>query len=497
VLRVGGIGAAPAGGRRGPLVAAAITIGAILALAAAEVQGVRLTALLPAVAIVVAAAVSYRSLFTWRALISLIVLVILFIPIKRYALPAGLPFQLEPYRIVVGLVCVAWLTSLLIDPTVRARKSPLDRPIQAYVLVVFLSLLANEHRVSKLSQDVFKSLIFFMSFILLYFLIVSVLRRARDIDFVVTAFAAGGVVLGICAIIESRTHYNIFDHLSTIAPFLHFQGAVILDRGGRLRVVGSAQHPIAFGAALVMLTPLAIYRAQVTKKKLWWAGVFVLVLGGLATSSRTALTMLVCVAIIYFVMRPRQMRRMWPALLPAVIVIHFAIPGTIGTTVQAFFPKGGLVAQQQDAAAGHARLATVGPVLHDEVAPDPFLGEGYATRITVATPTAAVNAPITDDQWLGSLAETGVAGILVLGWLFIRFFRVARPVALRDQTPRGSLLTAATATVTSFGVGMLTFDAFSFIQVAFIFFIVFALGAAALNTQPSDWERLGSEARSA
>jgi hypothetical protein len=481
---------APDATRRGAILSVTVTVCALALVAVAELSGGPLKIIAPVAALVVAAAASYRHIFAWRSLVSLIVLVILFIPIKRYTMAGGLPFQLEPYRIIVALVLACWLTSLLIDPSVRIRRSPIDLPLLMYVIVIFLSLLVNVHRVGNVSQDVFKTLVFFMSFVLLYFVIVSVLKTPRDIDRVVASLAGGGAVLSVLAVIESRTHYNFFDHLSTYAPFLHFQGGTVLNRGGRLRVVGSAQHPIAFGAALVMLVPLAVYRAQVSTRRRWWVAVFLLILGSLSTSSRTAVTMLLTVALIYLVMRPRQMKRIWPALLPALVVIHFAIPGTIGTTVSAFFPSGGLVAQQQDAGAGHARLSTVSPVLHGEVAPDPILGEGFGTRITVPTPTTPVaNAPITDDQWLGSLAETGIAGVFVLGWLFVRFFRSARRAAMTDTSPRGALLTAATATVTSYSVGMLTFDAYSFIQVTFIFFIVLALGAATLNTSPDAWRR--------
>ena len=43
-------------------------------------------------------------------------------------------------------------------------------------------------------------------------------------------------------------------------------------------------------------------------------------------------------------------------------------------------------------------------------------------------------------------------------------------------------MAALAASVIAFGVGMLTFDAFAFIQVTFLFFMLLALGAAALRT---------------
>jgi polysaccharide biosynthesis protein PslJ len=473
----------------GPRTAIALITGALSILIVATISGGSLKLVAPAVALVVAAAISYRVMLAWRSLVSLIVLVILFIPIKRYVLPASLPFQLEPYRLVVFLICLGWATSLLIDPRVRLRRTPFDAPLFAYLACIGFSLLANPRRVTSLFQDVFKSLLFFASFILVVYLVVSVVRRRREIEAVVSALTIGGTCVALAALVESRIHYNIFDHLTTVMPFLHFTGSVELARSGRLRVIASAQHPIALGAALVMLIPLAIYRARATGRRRWWAATLVLLIGALGTSSRTAITMLLAIGVVYMSLHARDMKRMWPALIPALVVIHFAIPGALGTTYSAFFPKGGLIAQQQDAPAGHARLSTLGPALRGEVAKDPVFGEGFATRITTPSPsTPTPNAPILDDQWLGVLCETGVAGMFALSWLFVRFVRRLRREAKRDPTPRQWLLTGLAASVAGYAVGMLTYDAFSFIQVTFLLFIFLGLGASVLNASPDEWE---------
>ena len=54
------------------------------------------------------------------------------------------------------------------------------------------------------------------------------------------------------------------------------------------------------------------------------------------------------------------------------------------------------------------------------------------------------------------------------------------------------------ASVMAYAVGMLTFDAFAFIQVTFLFFMLLALGAAALRTpvEPVELDR-GERARAA
>ena len=52
-----------------------------------------------------------------------LILVILFIPIRRYSLPGNLPFELEPYRLLVMLLLVGWGASLLVDPRIRFRRT--------------------------------------------------------------------------------------------------------------------------------------------------------------------------------------------------------------------------------------------------------------------------------------------------------------------------------------------------------------------------------------
>src|SRR5262249_54858985 len=156
-------------------------------------------------------------------------------------------------------------------------------------------------------------------------------------------------------------------------------------------------------------------------------------------------------------------------------------------------PQGGIVAQQKNANVGSGRLATLGPALDAEFIPNPVLGEGFGTRITTPDPVLAVpNGPILDDEWLGVLLETGLVGTAALAWFFVRALRRMGKAAKRDLSPRGWLLVATTAGVGGYALGMFTYDAFSFIQVTFLLFIVLGVGAAALRSSPDDWVGLNA-----
>jgi hypothetical protein len=466
--------------------AAAFLVCAAVAAAGIETS-LPVVKLAPVVFGAVALGATYRWALRWRSLVMITVLVILFIPMRRYTLPSSLPFQLEPYRLIVAFLALAWFTSLLIDPRVRLRRTGLEAPLGLYVATMVISMLLNAGRVEAVSSILTKTLMFTASYFVIVYLLPSVLARRAEIDLVVRTFVIGGGLVGLAAIVESRTNYNPFDHLSRIMPFLHlgqlpFQGgldATGVARGGKLRAYASAEHPIALGAALVMLMPLALYLVKKTGQRRWWVCLVFMLLGLFAAQSRTGFLMLIVSIGIIVWYRRHQVKRYWPALLPAVVLIHFAVPGTLGTMVQSFFPKGGLIAQQTNQSVGSGRLATLGPVLHSEFDPHPIFGEGFGTRISGDNGIGVKsNAPILDDQWAGVLVETGVVGAFAFGWLFVRCIRMLGRWARGRDDDEGWLAVALAAGIGGFGVGMFTFDAFSFIQVTFIFYILLALAGS-------------------
>ena len=471
---------------RGPVVVGAIVAGSLTVLILAAIGGLPSREVIPVVGIVGVAVVAYRVALSWRALLALLVAVILFIPIKRYQFPGHLAFDLEPYRLLVAIMLVGWGAALLVDPRVRLRKSGYGGPLFLIGYSALLSEIVNNGRITELnvSADVVKGLMFLFSFLLVFVLIVSVVRREEEIDFLLKALVGGGAIVAVFSLIERATHFNVFNHMSSVIPLLQLDSgdlltSLSLERGGRLRVYASAQHPIALGALLVMLLPLAIYLARKTGRSRWWVCTGLLGVAAVATVSRTSVVMLAVVALVLLRLRPVEARRMAPILVCGLVAVPIAAPGALGTLRSSFFPKGGLVEQQQlhPGTRGSGRLADVGPSL-DEWSAKPFFGEGYSTRIVDGV---RANAPILDDQWLKTLLETGVLGTLAWIWLFGRGIRRMSRAARDDPSPRGLLCGAIAASLFAFVAGMFFFDAFSFIQVTFVAFILLALGAVVVR----------------
>jgi polysaccharide biosynthesis protein PslJ len=471
------------GADRGAVLSSSIVFGSLALLTLSVCTNAKPAATTPVLAAVIALGVGYRRLLAWRSLMVGLVIVILFVPIRRYTIPGHLPFQLEPYRLLVAFITLAAFTSLLIDPRVRMRLTGFEGPLVLILFAIVGSDVVNSSKISELGvhSDVVKRLTFFISFFLVVLLVSWLVRRQDDIDLVIRALVAGGGILAVFAIYESLTGYNLFNHLSSFVPVLKTADIPwsLLHPTGHLRVYASAEHPIALGAVFAMILPFGFYLAQKTKQLRWWVYTLLLLFGAFATVSRTAIIMLLVTVVVFVRHRPKEMKKLWPALLPLFVVVHIALPGTIGSLKDGFFPSGGLIAQQQEGAGtrGSGRIADLGPSLH-EWRERPILGQGFGTRIV---DKERQNAPILDDQWLGTLLETGALGFAAWLWLFITYARRLGRAAKEETDPSASLLLSCfTAAVTSFAVGMAFYDAFSFIQVTFLMFILLGLGSSVL-----------------
>ena len=175
------------------------------------------------VAFVMAVAAWHRAV-QWPAIAAFVVVVVLFVPIGRYSIPVNLPFDLEPYRLVVALVLTCWAAALLVDPNVRVRRTPFDIPIGIIVVAVFGSVVVNPGRVVPLQAAVLKALTFFVSFVLMYYLFVSVVRTRHTVETMTKLLVSGTALVAALAIVEQRTGINAFDRLAGLLPF-RFNGS--------------------------------------------------------------------------------------------------------------------------------------------------------------------------------------------------------------------------------------------------------------------------------
>jgi O-Antigen ligase len=435
------------------------------------------------VAVGTALAAWHQTVLRWPAIVGLLVSIMLFVPIGRFSIPVNLPFGLELYRLVVALVLAAWAGSLLVDPSVRLRRSPFQLSLLIILFATFGSIVVNTGRVMPLDSAVLKASTFFLSFVLVHYFVVSVVRSRRAIENVAKLLAAGAAGIAVSAIIEQRTQFNIFDHVGNALPFMQFNGSVQIERFGEVRAVGSSGHPIELGVVLAMALPLGIALAFSSSRR-WWIPTAMIGVGVMASVSRTPILVLACAALVLLWLRPRDMKRLLPLAIPLFIVVKLALPGSLATLKNAFFPAEGLVKEQSaynryaDPLLAGGRVRQLSPML-DEASRTPLLGQGFATRQT-GFDNPLRNAPILDNQWLGLLLEIGIVG--VIGWaaLFVGSARRLGRASRRRAGPDGWLAAGLAASIVGFGVAMFTFDGFAFIQASFVFWILISLSASLL-----------------
>ena len=135
---------AVAGKVGGGVTPTAVAIVCLLAFSLAVVQGPGAIKLIgPLLVIVGVILASYRALFRWHNLLAMLLVVILFIPIRRYTLGGGLPFQLEPYRLFVGTPGSSGGSRRCSSTPACAFAQRLEGPLLAVTAVAFVTVLAN------------------------------------------------------------------------------------------------------------------------------------------------------------------------------------------------------------------------------------------------------------------------------------------------------------------------------------------------------------------
>jgi len=435
-------------------------------------------------------------LLEWRTLILVVLAIVLFVPSRRIVLAVQLPFDPEPYRVLVATVFVVWLVALLVDPALRLRHTPFDWPIGVFFAAILLSEVTNPGLINLYGQHVVKSLSLILSFLLLYYFVTSVFTTRGEVEFLVKALVAGSTVVATAALVERATGFNVFSlesHVPGLAFVADVSQSVATERDGAVRVLASAEHPIALGALFALVTPLSIYLGS--RRRIWLMSTAALVLGAAATVSRTPVLMMAAVAVVFLLLQRGPTMRLLPLVPVAVAFVYLAAPNVVEPTVSAFFPSGGLLAEQStnvnEGGSGTAgRLADLRPALAD-IEKRPFFGFGYGTRV-IDTNQSAGYLPdgryggVLDDQWLGSLLDVGIVGVLALVWLFVSAYRRLSHVSRADGGAEGWLAAAFAGSTVSFAFGMFFFDTFAFTQVTIIFFFVLALAAVFLRTLDPD-----------
>lgn len=268
---------------------------------------------------------------------------------------------------------------------------------------------------------------------------------------------------------------NIADSISI--PGLHASVAQIqaMDRGSFTRPRSTTAQPLEFGGMLALLVPFAVQQAfdPVRSGASWarrWAPV--VVMGGALplTVSRTSI---IGAALVVLVMVPRwRPQRRWAALGllgASAAAFRVLVPGLIGTLTTLFSTF--LSNSDSSTQARTVKYSAIYPYLRER----PLFGRGFGTF----TPDLYF---FTDNQYMLTLAETGLLGLAALLVLFATGIHHGGAVRRLARTESDRELGQAffASSVVALVISA-TFDALSFPMYAGMFFLVLGAGGGYLG----------------
>jgi polysaccharide biosynthesis protein PslJ len=284
----------------------------------------------------------------------------------------------------------------------------------------------------------------------------------RRIVLLATAMAALGVI-------EFGTGVDLTKYIAIPGLSVHQQVTDLMSRNGLVRVTATTSQPLEFSAVLAMSLPLALHQARFAPAALRvrrWLQVALITAVVPLTGSRSAFFALAVICVVLFpTWHRRERRRAYLAALAAPILAWLVKPSLVSSFGALF----GKLGNDQSSLSRADAYSAATPY----IAAHPWLGQGFQTFF----PQTYF---FVDNQYLTSLVETGVLGLLALVTCFATGWFTARSVRATATDARSRDLGQCLAASVAVGaVCFASFDALSFSIAAGLFFLLLGCVGAA------------------
>ncbi len=282
----------------------------------------------------------------------------------------------------------------------------------------------------------------------------------------IVAFAT---IVASIAILQFITGINLATYIVIPGLITKVQLSDLLVRDGFNRPSATAAHPLELAAVLAMCLPFALHEARFAAggaRPLRWLQASVIAAAIPMTISRSAVLGLTAVAVVLIPTWPgRQRRAAYSVLLSAVGLLWLAEPKLLTVFLKLF----GQVGADPSSTSRISAYASAVPFIEAH----PWFGQGFLTFL----PQTYF---FVDNQYLTSLLETGVLGLLGLVAIFVTGWHAARSSRRLQADPRSrDLMQCLAASILAAAVSFATFDAMSFsIAAALTFLLLGCVGAA-------------------
>ncbi|MGW6500989.1 O-antigen ligase family protein [Nonomuraea angiospora] len=414
-------------------------------------------------------------------LVCFFVVVLLMLP-ARLAV-AGLPLSLTPAEIMALVLGVVWVCAQMISTTGVAKGG---NPVRTAIFVYGMLLLAIYGYTTylylpsdelNLSDHTF---VLYAGYVSLLLMVCDGIDSRERLDFVLKAVVIGGTFAAIVALLQFRLDFDLTKYMQI--PGLRHSSVeevpTVISRSDLRRVAGTLGHPIEFGALSAMLLPLAAHlgfqaRSRGQAANRWWICAVIIAAGLMFSVSRTAVLGLAGAGVILLL--GWSNRRRIVTIGAFVVFLGFMkvlAPGLIGTFYNLFAGAGedsSIIYRTHDY-----------PFAMREVDKSPVFGRGLGTWYPF-------KHQVFDNQYLLSLVETGVLGVLgfvgVIGCGIVVALWVRRLSS--DPNVRNLGLTIAACLVIPL-LGAATFDLLSFPGITSVMFLLVGAAGALLRLERRD-----------
>ncbi|GGT37386.1 O-antigen ligase family protein [Nonomuraea spiralis] len=411
----------------------------------------------------------------------LFVLSLLILP-ARLAV-AGLPLSLTPAEILALSLGVVWVCAQMVSTTGVAKGG---NPVRTALFVYGMLLLAVYGYTTYLylPSDELNladhTLVLYLGYASLLLVMCDGMGTRERLDFVLKAVVIGGTFAAIVALLQFRLDFDLTEYMRI--PGLRHSSVeevpTVISRSDLRRVAGTLGHPIEFGALSAMLLPLAAHlgfqaRSRGEAAARWWICAAVIAAGLMFSVSRTAVLGLAGAGLILLVGWSNRRRLVTlGAFLVFLGVMKVLTPGLIGTFYNLF--------------AGAGEDSSVIYRTHDypfamrEFAKSPIFGRGLGTWYPF-------KHQVFDNQYLLSLVETGLVGVLGFVGVIVCGIVVALRVRRMSTDPnvRNLGLTIAACLVIPL-LGAATFDLLSFPGITSVLFLLVGAAGALMRFERRD-----------
>ena len=343
------------------------------------------------------------------------------------------------------------------------------------VVAAFIS--AGRHAVSGLAQNgADRGLIVLAGWFGVLALAADGIGRADRLRTLLRRIVMLATAMAVLGVIEFSTGVDLTKYVLIPGLSVHQQVTDLTSRNGLVRVTATTGQPLEFSAVLVMSLPVALHQARfapATLRVRRWLQVALITAVVPMTGSRSAFFGLALICIVLLpTWHRRERRRAYVVGLAAPTLLWLVRPSLVSNFIALF---AGLGTDRSSLSRGDAYSEAV-----PYIAAHPWLGQGFQTFF----PKTYF---FVDNQYLTSLIETGILGLLALVACFVTGWFTAWSVrATATDADTRDLGLCLAVSIAAGAICFASFDALSFSIAAGVFFLLLGCVGAAWRLGRAD-----------